>query len=51
MVGTGAVIAPARHIPVAMMLTQEIDIYAEEATNTELILLHTELPVKAPAPG
>jgi hypothetical protein len=37
MVGTGAVIATARHIPVAMMLTQEIDIYAEAATNIELI--------------
>lgn len=37
MVGTGAVIATARHIPVAMMLTQEIDIYAEDAADTELI--------------
>jgi len=29
MVGTGAVIAVARHIPVSMMLTSEIDIYVE----------------------
>ncbi len=37
MVGTGAVIATARHIPVAMMLTAEIDIYAEEATDPALV--------------
>jgi len=37
MVGTGAVIATARHIPVVMMLTEEIDIYAEEATDPGLI--------------
>lgn len=37
MVGTGAVIATARHIPVAMMLTEEIDIYAEGATDITLI--------------
>ena len=37
MVGTGAVIATARHIPVAMMLTAEIDIYAEEATDPGLV--------------
>ena len=29
MVGTGAVIATAQHIPVSMMLTSEIDIYVE----------------------
>jgi hypothetical protein len=37
MVGTGAVIATARHIPVAMMLTQEIDIYVEDAADPEPI--------------
>ena|ERR1700722_14142436 len=37
MVGTGAVIATARHIPVAMMLTEEIDIYVEDATDPALI--------------
>jgi hypothetical protein len=37
MVGTGAVIATARHIPVAMMLTQEIDIYADGAAESQLI--------------
>ncbi len=37
MVGTGAVIATARHIPVAMMLTEEIDIYVEEASDPDLI--------------
>ena len=29
MVGTGAVIATAQHIPVSMMLTSEMDIYVE----------------------
>jgi len=33
MIGTGAVIATARHIPVTMMQTGEIDIYAEEAAD------------------
>jgi len=33
MVGSGAVIATAKHIPVAMMLTEEIDIYVEDATD------------------
>ena len=37
MVGTGAVIATARHIPAAMMLTQEIDIYVEDAADPDLI--------------
>lgn len=37
MVGTGAVTATARHIPVAMMLTEEIDIYVEDAADPELI--------------
>ena len=37
MVGTGAVIATANHIPVAMMLTQEIDIYAEDAADPEWV--------------
>ena len=37
MVGTGAVIATARHIPVAMMLTEEIDIYAEAADDIGLV--------------
>jgi hypothetical protein len=37
MIGTGAVIATARHIPVAMMLTDEIDIYAEAAIDVGLI--------------
>lgn len=37
MVGTGAVIATARHIPVSMMLTEEIDIYAEDAPDIELV--------------
>jgi hypothetical protein len=37
MVGTGAVIATARHIPVAMMLTEEIDIYVEDAPDPDWI--------------
>lgn len=37
MVGTGAVIATARHIPVAMMQTQEIDIYAEGVDDPDLV--------------
>jgi hypothetical protein len=37
MVGTGAVIATAKPIPVAMMLTQEIDIYVEDAPDPDLI--------------
>ena len=37
MVGTGAVIARARHIPVALMLTEEIDIYVEDAADPELV--------------
>jgi hypothetical protein len=37
MVGTGAVIATARHIPVAMMLTKEIDIYADGVPDTEAL--------------
>ncbi len=37
MVGTGAVIATAKHLPVAMMLTEEIDIYVEDAADPEWI--------------
>jgi hypothetical protein len=37
MVGTGAVIATAKHIPVVMMLTEEIDIYAEDAPDPGLV--------------
>jgi hypothetical protein len=37
MIGTGAVIATARHIPATMMQTQEIDIYAEDTADVELI--------------
>jgi hypothetical protein len=37
MIGTGAVIATVRHIPVVMMQTQEIDIYAEDVADPELI--------------
>jgi hypothetical protein len=37
MIGTGAVIAIARQIPVAMMQTEEIDIYAEEATDPDWV--------------
>ena len=37
MVGTGAVIATARHIPVAMMLTEEIDIYVEDAPDPDWV--------------
>jgi hypothetical protein len=37
MVGTGAVIATAKHIPVAMMLTQEIDIYVEDADDPDWV--------------
>jgi hypothetical protein len=37
MVGTGAVIAMAKHIPVAMMLTEEIDIYVEDAPDPEWV--------------
>ncbi len=36
MVGTGAVIATDRHIPLAMM-TEEIDIYAEDAADIALV--------------
>ena len=37
MVGTGAVIATARHIPIVMMMTEEIDIYAEDAADIALV--------------
>jgi hypothetical protein len=37
MVGTGAVIATARHIPLAMMLTEEIDIYVEDGPDPDLV--------------
>ncbi len=36
-VGTGAVIITARHIPTAMMLTSEIDVYADGAADPESI--------------
>lgn len=36
-VGTGAVIITARHIPAAMMLTEEIDLYADGAADPERI--------------
>jgi hypothetical protein len=35
MVGAGAVITTAWHIPLTMMLTEEIDIYVEEAADPE----------------
>jgi hypothetical protein len=37
MVGTGAVIATARHISAVMMMTEEIDIYAEDAADIALV--------------
>jgi hypothetical protein len=37
MVDTGAVIAIARHIPAVMMMTEEIDIYAEDAADIALV--------------
>jgi hypothetical protein len=37
MVGTGAVIATTKHIPVAMMMTEEIDIYAEDADDPDWV--------------
>lgn len=37
MVGTGAVIARAKHIPATMMLTEEIDIYADGVDDPEPI--------------
>lgn len=37
LVGTGAVIATAKHIPVAMMLTEEIDIYADGVDDADAI--------------
>jgi hypothetical protein len=37
MVGTGAVIATAKHIPVVMMMTEEIDIYVEDAADPDWI--------------
>ena len=37
MVGTGAVIATAKHLPVAMMMTEEIDIYVEDAADPDWI--------------
>jgi hypothetical protein len=37
MVCTGAVIATAKHIPAAMMMTEEIDIYAEDASDPESV--------------
>jgi hypothetical protein len=36
-VGTGAVILTARHIPAAMMLTAEIDLYADGVADPEPI--------------
>lgn len=37
MVGTGAVIATARHVPAAMMLTREIDIYPDGSADPDAI--------------
>jgi hypothetical protein len=37
MIGTGAVIAIAKHGPVAMMLTKEIDIYADGVADPDSI--------------
>jgi hypothetical protein len=37
MVGTGAVIATAKHIPVTMMMTEEIDIYVEDTPDPDWI--------------
>jgi hypothetical protein len=37
MVGTGAVIAAAKHIPVAMMMTEEIAIYVEDAADPDWV--------------
>jgi hypothetical protein len=36
-VGTGAVIITARHIPASMMMTSEIDVYADNVTDPEPI--------------
>src|ERR1051326_2386159 len=37
MVGSGAVIAIAKHIPVVMMMTEEIDIYVEDAPDPDWV--------------
>jgi hypothetical protein len=37
MVGTGAVIATAPHIPLALMMTEEIDIYVENAPDSDRV--------------
>jgi|SRR5580658_1011121 hypothetical protein len=37
MVGTGAVIATAKHIPLVMMMTDEIDIYVEDAPDPDWV--------------
>jgi hypothetical protein len=37
MVGTGAVIATAKHIPITMMMTEEIDIYVEDAADPDWV--------------
>jgi hypothetical protein len=37
MVGTGAVIVTAKHIPVVMMMTEEIDIYVEDVADPDWI--------------
>jgi len=37
MVGTGAVIATAKHIPVAMMMTEEVDIYVEDTADPDWV--------------
>jgi hypothetical protein len=37
MVDTGAVIATTKHVPAAMTLTREIDIYADGASDPEPI--------------
>jgi hypothetical protein len=36
-VGTGAVIITARHIPASMMMTEEIDLYAEDVADSQLL--------------
>ena len=37
MVGTGAVIATAKHIPMAMTMTEEIDIYVEDSPDPDWV--------------
>ena len=37
MVGSGAVIGTAKHIPVAMMMTEEIEIYVEDVGDPDWV--------------